>query len=529
MTCSALQTWLTQPQNYPHLVESVHVIETHISAVFLTGNWVYKLKKPVNFGFLDFSTPGQREKFCQLELTLNQRTAPQIYHQVVTVYGNPPENTQFSFVEQPGLVAVDYLVKMHQFDPNCVLSRYLQHHSLTDQQVDDLVVAIAQLHQIAEPIEPGSFLGSSECVLQPMTDNFPSLYALFETTMSSNPTIDVDQVLTRLKQLELWTVNQHALLTPLIDARQQKGHVRACHGDLHLDNITLYQQKPLLFDGIEFNDQFRWIDTLSDLAFLLIDLDYRQKPMLAKTILHRYLQLNGDYAGLVLLRFYQTYRALVRAKITGLRYLQLDPLSNEANDCMVSLMRYIDLAESYAYLMNETPVLYIMQGVSGSGKSYYAQQIHRQTGALVVSSDRERKRLFGINVYQRVSAQQKKNLYSTVMNQATYDQLHKACQSALQAGLSVVADATFLKQSHRQRFIKLAEDLNCQSLVVSIQPNPALAESFIAKRMEENKDPSDADALVMKQQLKSFEPPNEAEQYCVIEMRSELPNLKEYL
>lgn len=361
-----------------------------------------------------------------------------------------------------------------------------------------------------------------------MLDNFPSLFALFKTPRLKTG-FNVEQLCARLRQLELWTAHQHVLLSPLIEARQKNGHVRACHGDLHLDNITLFEHKPLLFDGIEFNDQFRWIDTLSDLAFLLIDLDYRHKKNLSKTILHKYLQLNGDYQGLVLLRFYQTYRALVRAKITGLRYLQLDPGSKEAIECIHNVIRYIGLAESYAYLMDTSPVLYIMQGISGSGKSFYAEQIHQQTGALVVSSDRERKRLFGIEFTQRLTNADKNKLYSQTMNQATYDQLYLACQAALQAGVSVVADATFLKAAHRQRFLQLATDLKCDSLVVSIKPDPVLAGQFIEQRMALNNDPSDADISVMHNQLNAFESPLVTEPSCIIEMQSALPMLKDYL
>ncbi|WP_044410579.1 bifunctional aminoglycoside phosphotransferase/ATP-binding protein [Thiomicrospira microaerophila] len=524
---NALISWLQNPENYPAEVESVQLIETHISAVFLTGEWAYKLKKPVNFGFLNFSQASQRKHFCELELTLNQRTAPQIYHSVVPVYQSSQNPTVFSFDVQPGLVEVDTLVKMRQFDPSNVLSRYLKDHRLSQTQIEQLAQAIVDLHQQAEPVQPGDFLGSPTCVLQPMTDNFPSLLSLLDQAelAISDANIQPEQIKTRLKQLQNWTLNQHTLLAPLIEQRQAEGHVRACHGDLHLDNITLYQGEPLLFDGIEFNDQFRWIDTLSDLAFLLTDLDYRQQQALSQQLLNLTLQNTGDYAGLVLLRFYQTYRALVRAKITGLRYLQLDPKTQEAKQGLESLLTYITLAESYAYLQNNTPCLYIMQGVSGSGKSYYANQVHQQTGAIIISSDRERKRLFGIAPAYRVDEQQKQHLYSQEMNIATYDRLYQSASAALQAGLNTLVDATFLKASHRQRFLELAEALNAKALIISIQPDAKQAEKLIQQRQQQNTDPSDANAQVMRRQLMQFEPPLDHEPALIIGMQSALPKL----
>lgn len=530
-TYQALIDWLSTPNHFSDDCEQVQRIETHISCVFLTGQYAYKLKKRVNFGFLDFTELTERKRFCEMEVQLNRRTAPQLYLDVLPIYQNPQKPDQVSWTEQPGLVVVDYLVKMNQFDPEKVLSRYLLHTPLSDSQINQLAGAIARLHQQADSITPGDFLGSPACVLEPMTDNFPSLLALLDCPQlkTTQDDFDCQTLRDRLNQLELWTRNQHTLLAPMIEQRQQQGYVRACHGDLHLDNITLINDQPVLFDGIEFNDQFRWIDTLSDLAFLLIDLDFRQKPGLALAILNRYLQQTGDYAGLVLLRFYQTYRALVRAKITGLRYQQLDPCSAEARYVLNTMVAYIDLAEHYAYLHQASPTLFIMQGLSGSGKSYYAEQIHQQVGALVISSDRERKRLYGIQNTTRVSDAEKSVLYSAHMNQATYQALYQACQSALQSGLSVVADATFLQARHRERFIEMAESAQRPYLIISLEPDADLAEQRITEREQLNLDPSDANAQVMRRQLDQFEPPLANEHALSIKMGSTLPNLKDYL
>ncbi|MGE4501885.1 MAG: AAA family ATPase [Thiomicrospira sp.] len=517
-THTALTNWLSQPEHYPHPCQTITRIETHISTVFLTGDYAYKLKKPVNFGFLDFSDLAARKTYCEMEMMLNRRTAPNLYLDLITLYQNT-SGDQFSFQPLAGLQIADYLIKMRQFDPDKVLSRYLHHHPLSREQTELLARAIADFHRQAEQVDAQAYWGSAPCVLEPMSDNFPTLLNLAEKLQRT----DLSQ---RLKQLAHWTQHQHTLLAPLIEQRKQQGFVRACHGDLHLDNIALIDERPTLFDGIEFNEQFRWIDTLSDLAFLLIDLDAGHQHTLAADLLNRYLRLNGDYAGLLLLRFYQTYRALVRAKISGLRYQQLQ--TDAAQPYLDDLINYISLAESYAYPQHTPPTLYVMQGISGSGKSTLADQLHQQTGALIISSDLERKRLFGIAPTQRVNAQQRAKLYSGAMNQATYQTLYQACQSALQAGLSVIADATFLQAKHRQRFIELAHTLSCRHLTLSIQPDPHLAEAWITQRQQHNQDPSDADSRIMRSQIAYFEAPTEQEPHLKLKMGEPLMQISTF-
>lgn len=517
-TQQALIHWLSQADHYDDSIGQVQKIETHISAVFLTGSWAYKLKKSVNFGFLDFTSLGQRKKFCELELSLNRRTAAHLYHSVIPVYQNPSREKDFSFNPQDHWPVADYLVKMRQFDPDRVLGKYLQNHSLSAEQTQQLALAIASLHQQAEQVAPSDFLGSVDCVIEPMLDNFPSLFKLYQTLSHREPRHS-ESIILRLQQLKYWTQNQHTLLAPLIEQRQTQGKVRACHGDLHLDNIALIDDQPTLFDGIEFNDRFRWIDTMSDLAFLLIDLDFRNRQRLGQQILQHYLQAGGDYPALVLLRFYQTYRALVRAKITGLRLNQLCEQDPDRPQIKKDIEHYISLAEHYAYPAKQSPTLYIMQGVSGSGKSYYAQQVHQQTGALIVSSDIERKRLFGIAPLHRVDEHQRHQLYSASMNQATYDCLYQCCQAALQAGLSIVADATFLKYQHRRRFIELAHSMNAKSLTLSIQPNVQVCSQGIKEREQAQDNPSDANIAVMQAQLNQFEAPESGEPHLSIQIR----------
>ncbi|HHT00375.1 MAG TPA: hypothetical protein ENK73_05900 [Thiomicrospira sp.] len=501
MNIEQLIDQLCQPQTYPHAVEVITTIETHISVVFLTGEFAYKLKKPVDFGFLDFTQKKDRAFFCQQELRLNQRTAPDLYLAVVPIYET--QDGQISFesshsadqTEEP----IDYLVKMNQFEPNWVLGRYLTDHTITLEQESLLAKRIADLHQTANRVASDSHLGEPETLLQPMLDNFPTL--LKNCSSDYKP---------RLQKLLDWTNQQFNDLRPLLVQRKQQGFICECHGDLHLDNITLINDIPTLFDGIEFNDEFRWIDGISDLAFLLIDLEFRGQPAFKRRILSQYLQITGDYAALELLGFYQVYRSLVRAKISALRLNQLTKGSPEHNYYKQITIQYIEQAETEIF-DKQVPQIVLLQGISGSGKSYFSKQLLQQIEAVVISSDIERKRLFGINATDRVSESDKKALYSAEMSQQTYQRLQSLAKQITQFGLSVIVDATFLKQEHRQAFYNLADQLGYECKLIYIDSDSETAEQAIAQRLSLNIDPSDADIQVMQRQRKVLETPTENE------------------
>jgi len=511
MTCSQTDIihWLSQPENYPHPVDQVQLVQTHISCVFLTGQYAYKLKKAVTFEFLDFSQLKQRAHFCQLEIELNRRSAPELYLERISVYCNPLTHELSldpTCAQQQDWQVVDYLVKMRQFDPEQLLSREIKNHPLAFKRVTQLAQQIAHFHSQADRCYPPIFWGSAECVLQPMLANFPSLKALFAQLIAQQKLSQ--HTLTRLKLLAQHTSAQHTLIAPLLTQRQEQGFVRACHGDLHLDNITIFNNRVILFDGIEFNEQFRFIDVISDLAFLLTDLDANQCQLTSKQLLNQYLIATGDYAALSLLNFYQTYRAMVRAKITGLRFEQLDPNTLEAKNTFAQVMGYLELAESYAFPAQQAPKLIVMQGISGSGKSFLANELAKLTGAIWINSDRERKRWFGIAATARVSGEQRKKMYSSKANEATYQSLYEACSASLQAGRDTIVDATFLAKASRQRFRDLTTRFQADYATVSLTPNPDLAKTRITERIAHQQDASDATITVMRRQIAHFEAPD---------------------
>ncbi|WP_173272090.1 AAA family ATPase [Thiosulfatimonas sediminis] len=488
---------LSDPAFYPHPVEVITTIETHISVVFLTGEFAYKLKKPVDFGFLDFSQLAARKKFCALEVALNQRTAPELYLGVETIFYNP-HNQSLSLQNKSG-EAVEYLVKMRQFDPNAVLGRQGHSLAISRSQIESLALQIARLHQQADGVDLTSTLGLPKTILQPMLDNFNALEICFNFAKHAF-----------LDGLYSWTLQQYETFKPLIEQRRSEGKIRACHGDLHLDNIALIANQPVLFDGIEFNDEFRWIDGISDLAFLLMDLCSRHHPALAWQILSLYLHHTQDYPGLPLLRFYMVYRAMVRAKITNLRAEQLADDSHEKQHLCSLASDYVDLAQAFSQAA-VSPKLILLQGVSGTGKSHLSNQIQALLESVVISSDLTRKTLFGIDPLERVDETQKRNLYSPQMNAKSYQGLLQNARISLQSGWHTLVDATFLKYAHRAVFYQLAEELGIGVYLLYIDSDVNQDSAFLANQLKQrelaNNNPSDADAAVMLNQFQVLEKP----------------------
>lgn len=289
---------LQKPELFPHHVGHFEVIETHLSWVILTGPFAYKIKKAVNLGFQDFTTLEKRKYFCEKEIMLNQRLAPSLYTSVVPITGteSSPSLTKVGPI-------IEYAIKMHQFSQTNLLNQ----HPLSLSTIEDIASQLALFHQKTELCSPDFSYGSPDDVFVPIQDNFNTLRTL--TTANTYHT-DIDHI-------EKWAQNTFIKLHPLIKKRKKIGWIRACHGDLHLGNIVLVDEKPLIFDCIEFNEPFRWIDVMNDLGFLKMDLDRSGVSDLGHYLINCYCERTLDYEGLLLLRFYQCYRAMVRAKVAA--------------------------------------------------------------------------------------------------------------------------------------------------------------------------------------------------------------------
>jgi len=503
MTKTTLISALLQIQTYKHPITEIRLFETHISWIILTGDYAYKIKKPIDLGFLNFSTLALRKFYCEQELQLNQRLAPELYIEVVSLTGT---------AEQPQIngsgEVFEYAVKMRQFDPEQQLDILLQQDKLSRNHIDQLADTVASFHQQIEIASKDSPFGTAEAVWQPLQENFDQI----------KPRLEDEAELTHLKHLQQWSKQRFEQLKKVIAARKKNGFIRNCHGDMHLANITLINDKVTVFDCIEFNDNFRWIDVISEIAFTTMDLIDRQRPDLAARLLDRYLQRTGDYAGLALLQFYQVYRALVRAKVAIIRHSQPGLRKSEQQQSLQQYKDYSQLAETFIQLKPAT--LYIAHGVSGSGKTTLSQPLLEHFGMIRLRSDVERKRLFDLNAEANSQSDTGQGIYSKTASQQTYQQLIELSRHTIQAGFSTIIDATFLKHEQRQLFHNLAKELDVPFVILHFHADETLLRQWIIERQAAGKDASEATIEVLEHQLNTEQPLTEGEAHRIIAIDS---------
>lgn len=480
---------LSRPECYPHPVESVRVIETHISWVLLTGTWAYKIKKPVDLGFLDFSTPELRRRFCEEELRLNHRLAPQIYAAVVEIHGTP-DNPR---VNGSGPV-LDYAVKMREFPQDALASRLLAANRLGPRQIEQLAATIAAFHERAAAAATGSVFGSPHIVLAPAAQNFEKLAPLLTTPEDR----------TVLAALREWTEREHRARGALFEERRAGGAVRECHGDLHLGNIVLIDGKLTPFDCIEFNPDLRWIDVMSEVAFLVMDLTDRRRPELAFRFLNAYLELTGDYGGLGLLRFYLVYRAMVRAKVHCIRASQPGVLSAERTRLLAAGRDYLGLAQRFS--RGGRAAIVITHGLSGSGKTAISQSVAPDFGAIRMRSDVERKRLCRIDLTARSGSTLETGIYTQERTRATYARLAQLARTVTGAGYLAIVDGAFLRRWQRDLFRDLACELGLPFAILDVCAPESVLRTRLTQRASSGGDASEADQAVLSHQLATCEP-----------------------
>jgi uncharacterized protein len=481
----------TAPEDQRRLVTALGlpIVETHISYVLLNDEHAYKVKKAVNLEFLDFTTLDARRFFCGEELRLNSRLAPSIYLDVVPITGSP----HAPILEGVG-TPIEYAVKMRRFDQDGLLSRVLARDELTSELVDEIAAEVASFHGRAASAGAGVPYGAPDQVVGPARQNFSQMLDIVRDPG--------DRAI--LERLRAWTDGESVRCRSVFEARNQDGYVRECHGDLHLGNIALIDGKVTLFDCIEFNPSMRWIDVMSDVAFLDMDLRDRKRPDLAARFLNAYLELNGDYAGLAVLRFYVTYRALVRAKIAVLRLAQTTG-DGERRSLIDEYRGYLALAASAAE-GRPHPVLLITHGVTGSGKTTRAQAAVDSMGAIRIRSDVERKRLRGLPALGLTSSALDEGLYTNELTRQTYDRLATLAHTVVAAGHTAIVDAAFLQRWQRDRLREVAADLKVPFMIADCAaPEPVLRER-VMKRLEGGRDASEATIDVLEQQLAHADP-----------------------
>lgn len=488
---------MRDPALYPDASGPVDLLETHISYVLLAGSHAYKIKKAVDLGFLDFSTLARRRQFCEEELRLNRRLAPDLYQAVVAITGSP----QVPRLDGPG-EAIEYAVQMQRFPQDALLDRQLSEGRLSAAGIDQLADALADFHGRIARAPPANPFGAPPAVWAPMAQNFDQLRALLPDTNHAN----------RLDPLENWSRQRFNKLSRLLASRSRTGWVRECHGDLHLGNIARVERELHIFDCIEFSPELRWIDVFSEIAFLVMDLEERGRPDYGQRLLNRYLEATGDYRGLPLLDFYKVYRALVRAKICAIRERQ--QASAAPGPRLGDGERYLDYAAQVT--RPRQPCLVLMHGVAGSGKTWLAGQLPEELGALRIRSDVERKRLRGLAPAARSHSGIGQGIYDPATSTATYGQLLELANEILAAGYPVVIDAANLLAWQRTAFRQLAATWRVPFVILDCTAPPAVLQARIAQRQAGGGDASEANEAVLAHQMQTREALSpEEEAYCL--------------
>lgn len=459
----------------------VELIETHISWVLVTPRHAYKLKKALRLDFLDFSTRARRTEACREELRLNRRHAPALYLDVVAVSGTPAAP-----VLGGAGPAIEPLLRMRAFAQDGLWDRLAARGALTPAMVDELADRVAAFHAAAAVAPVDSGFGRPETVRAPMLDNLDALAAPLHDPASQRD----------LAALRAWEAAAWPRLVPLIEQRRREGRVRECHGDLHLGNVAQIDGRATPFDGIEFNDAFRWIDVASDIAFLAMDLHAHGLPALAHRFVDGWLQAGGDFGAVALLPWTQAYRALVRAKVAALRATQ-DP--THAPAALAAAQRGLAVARA---LTRPLPrVLVAMHGLAGSGKTTLSQALLEASGATRVRADVERKRLAGLTATARSGSALDAGLYGADATAATYARLCENAATLLDGGAAVILDATFLTREQRAQARVVARAAGVPFVIVAPQADAATLRARVRRRAAAGSDASEADLAVLEAQF----------------------------
>jgi aminoglycoside phosphotransferase family enzyme/predicted kinase len=475
------------------------VIETHISYVLLDGYHAYKIKKPVDLGFVNFTSLEKRKFYCGEEIRLNKRLAADLYIGVITITG-PAKKPE---INGKGRI-LEYAVKMKQFPRESELSRLIDSSTDLTEPFHQFCIKLAAFHTVVEVADQKSGFSNGESISSRNIQNFKSIDMDLLTPEET-------EALTHLKQ---WTLTSLQNNNDIFNKRIEGGRIRECHGDLHLGNLVYIDTEIIAFDCLEFNEQLRWIDVASELAFLVMDLFARNKPDLARRCLDWYLEESGDYDLVPLFQHYLVYRAMVRAKVCFLTRRPGESLENRKQ-----FQHYLELANRFSSPKNK-PKLIITHGFSGSGKTWITDQIIAQSDCIRLRSDIIRKQLHGIGIRDSSQSKTKNNIYSKNADARTYIYLEKTARKILSAGYPVIVDATFLSKQNRHTFKSLAESMNVDFNILDLQADPEVLNKRIRKRQKLGKDASEAGIAVLKKQLASADPLDQFERQNSIVLNS---------
>jgi len=470
------------------VTDPVEVLETGISWVLLAGEYAYKLKKPLNLGFLDYTTLERRHRYCREELRRNRWLAPDLYQAVVAITGS--ESAPRIGGDGPVL---EYAVQMRRFPQSSLLSQRADQGALAVCWLDRLGTILAAFHRQAEVVDADSPWGSPAHVRQWAEDNLATL----RCCLTDSPLLEP------LEELAAWSDAELTRQESLIMARKRDGWIRQCHGDLHLNNVVVLEDRPVPFDAIEFNPELSAIDVLNELAFLMMDLDERGYRGLGFRCLDRYLAASAHSGGVAVIPFYAVYRALVRAKVAALDLRETTD-ETERGALLEQCSDYLAAARHWS--TPSTPLLVITHGPAGSGKSTLAERLLETLEAVRFRSDVVRRELYNLAPGVRSHAGPGEAIYNDEASRRTYARLRELAAEALGADLPVILDATFLQRAERDAVRAQARNLGVAMIILHCHAPESVLRLRVRARHASGGDASEADEAILDHQLQNAEP-----------------------
>jgi uncharacterized protein len=453
---------MLEPSFYPEKPDKVDLMQTQMSFIFIAGKYVYKLKKPVNLGYLDYSSLEKRRYFCEQEVELNRRLSPEVYLGVVPLYKN---EGRYSFAED-GEIA-DYTVKMMYLPQDRMLDVLLRKSSVTEEMMEQVAAKMADFHSRAATDEEIGSFGKLDAIKVNTDENFDQTEKYIGKIITKEQYDHIKEYTDRMLEEN----------PELFKDRVDKGRIKDCHGDLHAAHIC-FTNGISIYDCIEFNDRFRYCDTASEIAFLAMDLDHFGRADLSRAFVKSYIEHSRDEQMKNLLKFYKCYRAYVRGKVGCFK--SDDPYigEQERQQNIESTKSYFELADMY---VRRHPVLFITTGLVGSGKSTLADNLAKRSGAAVISSDVVRKRLAEVPLNEHHYGEMDTGIYSSDFSEKTYGKMYSDAEEILTDGDSVILDATFSRKQDRERAEAIAGKTGADFYILECR----LDEETTRKRLDE--------------------------------------------
>lgn len=488
-----LLDFLSDKDSYPHQPPQVTLVQTHASWVFIAPPFVCKIKKPVNLGFLNFSTLELRHEDCKREVVLNRRLAEDVYLGIEPICEHEGRLHFGGYGE-----VVEWMVKMRQMEPRYFLLELMRTEEVGSREMDRIVDKLQRFYATQPPLPVEEVRTANEHLRQYTEDNFTAAAQFVGQSLSQQA---LDAI---AHYMRAFFDKERALL----ESRLRDGWIRECHGDLHLDHIHLSPEAVRIYDCIEFNTDFRCIDVACDIAFLAMDLDFNSRPDLAQYIVERFAVLLDDHGIRALMDFYKCYRACVRGKVESLHANAETVTESEKESSLQLARRYFQLALQYA-VAGSRPCVFVFMGKVASGKSALADALGKETDWQVHSSDRLRKALAGTSLNHRGSEEERAALYAPPMTQKTYERLFEEAVAVLREGHCVIVDATFSKREHRDALKELMAVEGCEVRWIEAHASEAVVCERLKERDHDCAVVSDARLEDYKRLSAGFEPPEE--------------------